>query len=96
MVVALYMGRAMVPAQMRLDHQWGLEFHDLERDGYLWLRGGRTVTLAIEQEGTTLRVRGLGDPGEQWAGTIDGEEIRFGGDRLEGVGTTTVTLRART
>ncbi len=36
-----------------------------------------------------MRVEGLGDPGEEWLGTIEGDSLTFGGDRLEGAGVTT-------
>ena len=51
-----------------------------------------TVVIVITQDGTQLLVGGIGDPGEQWLGTIDGNSVRFGGDRAEGLGVTTATF----
>ena len=48
-----------------------------------------TNDIGIDQDSTDVRVEGLGDPREEWLGTIEGDTLRFDGDRLEGVGVTT-------
>ena len=53
---------------------------------------GRTSVVVIEQDGSELLVGGIGDPGEQWLGAIDGNSVSFGGDRAEGNGVTTATF----
>ena len=49
-------------------------------------------TLTIQRNGNQLLVTGVGDPGEQWIGSVDGTTVKFAGDRAEGVGVTTASL----
>ena len=57
---------------------------------------GRTVEIVVTQDGANVRVVGLGDGIEAWRGTLEGDSLIFGGDRVEGVGATLGTLGVTT
>ncbi len=50
------------------------------------------VEIKVTLDGAEVRVVGLGDPGKEWLGTLQGDSLIFGGDRTEGVGATPGTL----